>query len=119
MPSTTRGYPFPDGSARVGDFDQHVKDLAEAVDAKLKAVQSGTESVTIPAGSSSGSKTFNFPEPFATVPNVALSIGTTGVNYSVVRGAKSTNSLTVTAHRPPGGSTSSAATLSVEWVAQG
>ena len=72
MPQTTRGYPYPDGSAKVGEFDLHVKALADAIEARLGRIDSGAVTITIEAVDTVYGADVVFAPPFQAPPHVAF-----------------------------------------------
>lgn len=76
MPQTTRGYRYPDGTAKIGEFDLHVKDLADDIEAKVKRIESGSVSISIAAVNTVYSQAVTFATPFPAVPNLAFSYQT-------------------------------------------
>lgn len=59
MGTTARGYRYPDGSAKIGEANQHIKDLADDVDARGGRTIHGT--VTIPSGTGAVSVVVSIP----------------------------------------------------------
>lgn len=95
MGTTSKGYPYPEGTDLVVDGDDAIEALAEAIDAKLPAAMTaGNASIPNAGGDATKSVTVTFPSglftvtPYVTIaartayPEARSFWGTTGANTS-------------------------------------
>jgi hypothetical protein len=68
MPSTAHGWPYPDGTAKIGQIHTKIQDLAAALERRL---QGG--SIAFPSANGAGTIAVVFPVPFTNVPSLAFS----------------------------------------------
>lgn len=115
MPSTSKGWPYPDGSTKIGELHLAVKALADMLNARILI---GQADVTINAGATFG----NISVPTAPLTGAKLKVFgipettggyTTSLPAAPVAGANTQ----LRAHRPAGASTGSAATFPLHYIA--
>lgn len=95
MPSTTHGWPYPDGSAKISDIHTKIQDLAAALE---RRIQGGVVSFVSATGTVDIAVVF--PVAFTNVPTLTQghnqnnvtsilhqSLTTTGFLYRIVRNA--------------------------------
>lgn len=115
MPQTAHGYPYPDGTAKVGEFDLHVKALAEKVEANVKRIESGSELVTVTAANTVMTKAVLFAQPFDSPPNVVIAPSTSAPQQVLV----STSDTTVNGFNIRLVRTTGTTNTGVRWIAHG
>lgn len=115
MPNTTKGWPYPDGSAKMGQYPVKIQDLAQKLDDRLLI---GVANVTIPIGATFA----NITVPTAPLSGAKLKVfgiteTTGGYTTSLPAAPVPTTDTLLRAHRPAGASTSAAATFPVHYFA--
>lgn len=115
MPANTaHGYPYPVGTDRVTDGDDAIKNLANAVESKLRVSAAGSVSVTA-TSSASGSANVTFPAGrFVNPPLVVCSpVGATA--WYAAAGSVTASGVTINIVQRDG--TAATATVTVNWIA--
>lgn len=111
-------YPDPSGVPSREDWvERPIKSVDEKVVAYLrKRVKGGSSSGTIPVGASSVDVTVDFDTPFASVPSVTASAGTS-TNYQANVMTVTVAAVTIKLIRPTGAATTGTATVPFSWTA--
>lgn len=115
MPTTAKGWKYPDGSAKLGEYPVKIQDLAAQLNDRILI---GKVNVTINAGATFG----NAVVPTAPLVGSKLEVipipeTTSGYTCTLPAAPVATVDTTVRAHRPAGASTAAAATFPLHYIA--
>ena len=118
MALTTRGYPYMVATDFLASVHTKIKDLADAIEAKVKLLNSGTNSIVIAVANTPVTKVINFPNPYpagVTPDVVATYMGNTGTGTTRFVWVLSATNTSVTIVANP----TVATTVNFNWFARG
>ena len=117
MGTTPKGYPYPEPNDPVGQGDDVIKALAQAVDDKVGASAAGTATISL-AAASAGSVAVTFPAGrFSAAPAVTASANNTAAQHYVMNtGTPSPGGVIVVASQKA--STQATISFPVSWIAR-